>query len=55
MKITLVKSLIGVKPNQKATALSLGLKRPGNSITVEENASVNGKVAVISHLVKVEK
>ena len=55
MKITLVKSLIGAKPNQKATAASLGLKRPGNSITLEENASVMGKVAVISHLVKVEK
>ena len=55
MKITLVKSLIGAKPNQKATAASLGLKRPGNSITLEENASVMGKVAIISHLVKVEK
>jgi large subunit ribosomal protein L30 len=55
MKITLVKSLIGVLPKQKATALSLGLKRPGCSITVEENPAVMGKVAVISHLVKVEK
>lgn len=55
MKITLVKSLIGVNPKQKATALSLGLKRPGNSVTVEENAAVAGKVAAISHLVKVEK
>ena len=55
MKITLVKSRIGVKPNQQATAYSLGLKRPGNSITLDENAAVMGKVAVISHLVKVEK
>lgn len=55
MKITLVRSLIGVNPKQKATALSLGLKRPGNSVTVEENAAVAGKVAAISHLVKVEK
>lgn len=55
MKITLTKSLIGAKPKQKATALSLGLKRPGNSITLTENAAVMGKVAVISHLVKVEK
>ena len=41
MKITLVKSLIGVKPNQKATALSLGLKRPGNSITLAEVVYTN--------------
>ena len=54
MKITLVKSLIGVLPKQKATALSFGLKRPGNSIEVAENAANLGKVAVISHLVKVE-
>ena len=55
MKITLVKSLIGAQPKQKATALSLGLKRPGNSITIDESPSVMGKVSVISHLVKVEK
>lgn len=55
MKITLVRSLIGTQPKQKATALSLGLKRPGNTVTVAENAANNGKVAVISHLVKVEK
>lgn len=55
MKITLVKSLIGTTPKQKATALSLGLKRPGNTIELAENAAVMGKVAVISHLVKVEK
>ena len=55
LKITLVRSLIGVLPKQKATALSLGLKRPGCSITVDENPAVMGKVAVISHLVKVEK
>ena len=55
MKITLVRSLIGVLPKQTATALSLGLKRPGCSVTVEENPAVMGKVAVISHLVKVEK
>ena len=55
MKITLVKSLIGVLPKHKATAESLGLKRPGDSIEVAENAAINGKVAAICHLVKVEK
>ena len=55
MKITLVKSLIGVLPKHKATAASLGLKRPGDSIEVAENAAINGKVAAICHLVKVEK
>ena len=53
-KVTLVKSLIGAKPNQKATAKSLGLNKIGDSITHEDNAVLAGKVKVISHLVKVE-
>ena len=53
-KVTLVKSLIAAKPNQKATAASLGLKRIGDSIVHEDNAVLAGKVKVISHLVKVE-
>ena len=55
LKITLVKSLIGQLPNTKKTAASLGLKKIGNSKVIAESASVNGKIAVLSHLVKVEK
>lgn len=53
-KVTLVKSLIGSKPNQKATAKSLGLNKIGDFIVHEDNAVLAGKVKVISHLVKVE-
>ena len=53
-KVTLIKSIIGSKPNQKATAESLGLRRVGDSIVHEDNAVLAGKVKVISHLVKVE-
>ena len=53
-KVTLVKSTIASKPNQKATAKSLGLKRVGDSIIHEDNAVLAGKIKVISHLVKVE-
>ncbi len=53
-KVTLVKSLIGAKPNQKATAKSLGLCKIGDSIIHEDNAVLAGKVKVISHLVKTE-
>ena len=53
-KVTLVKSLIGAKPNHKATAKSLGLCKIGDSIVHEDNAVLAGKVRVISHLVKVE-
>ena len=53
-KVTLVKSLIGSKPNQKATAKSLGLVKIGDSIVHEDTAVLAGKIKVISHLVKVE-
>ena len=53
-KVTLVKSLIGAKPNQKATAKSLGLNKIGDFIVHEDNAVLAGKVKVISHLVKIE-
>ena len=53
-KVTLVKSIIGCKPNQKATAKSLGLNRVGDSIVHEDNAVLAGKIKVISHLVKTE-
>ena len=53
-KVTLIKSLIGAKPNQKATAKSLGLEKIGDSIVHEDNGVLAGKVKVISHLVKVE-
>ena len=54
VKITLVKSLISCQKNQIATAASLGLKRPGDFTVQANNACLQGKIKVISHLVKVE-
>ena len=53
-RVILVKSLIGCKPNQKATAKSLGLKKVGDSIVHNDDAVLAGKIKVLSHLVKVE-
>ena len=53
-KVTLVKSLISSKPNQRATAKSVGLVKIGDSIVHQDNAVLAGKIKVISHLVKVE-
>ena len=53
-KVILTKSLIGSKPNQKATAKSLGLNKLGDFIIHEDNAVLAGKVKVIAHLVTVE-
>ena len=54
VKVTLVKSLIGSKPNQKLTAKSLGLKKIGDSTVLENDAVLAGKIKVVSHLVDVE-
>ena len=53
-KVTLTKSLIGCKPNQKATAKSLGLNKIGDSIVCKNDSVLAGKIRVLSHLVKVE-
>ena len=55
VKVPLVKSLIGSKPNQKLTAKSLGLNKVGDFIEHEDDAVLAGKVKVIAHLVKVDK
>ena len=55
VKVTLVKSLIASKPAQRATARSLGLRKIGDSIIHEAGPVIDGKVRVLSHLVKVEK
>lgn len=52
VKIKLVKSLIGAKPNQKATAASLGLTKIGDVNTVADDAVLAGKLRVIGHLVE---
>ena len=55
IKVTLTKSLIAAKPNQKATAASLGLKKIGDTIVHAEGPVLDGKIKVISHLVTVEQ
>lgn len=53
-KVTLTKSLIGAKPNQKATAKSLGLSKIGDTIVHANDAVLGGKVKVLKHLIRVE-
>ena len=53
VKIQLTKSLIGSKKDQIATAHSLGLRKIGNVTEQPDNAQTQGKIAKISHLVKI--
>ena len=51
--IKLVKSLIGRKKDQIATAQSLGLKKVGDVTTQPDNEQTQGKINKISHLIEV--
>ena len=51
--IKLVKSLIGRKQDQIATAESLGLRKVGDTTTQPDNAQTQGKINKISHLIEV--
>ncbi len=55
IKIKLVKSLIGSKKDQIATAHSLGLRKIGNVTVQPNNAQTQGKIAKILHLVEVSE
>ncbi|MCD7713064.1 MAG: 50S ribosomal protein L30 [Firmicutes bacterium] len=55
VKITLKISLIQSKTKKRATAASMGFRKIGDSIVLDDDAATAGKVNVISHLVKVEK
>ena len=55
LKITLVKSLIGRKDDQIATARALGLTKIGDESVQPDNVQTKGKVQKIIHLIEVSK
>ena len=55
LQIKLVRSLIGAKDDQIATAASLGLRKIGDCVSQPDNAATQGKVAKIKHLVEVSE
>lgn len=54
IRITLVKSIIGHKPNQIKTVKALGLTKVNSSVIKTESDAIRGMVNTIAHLVKVE-
>ena len=53
LKVKLVKSTIGSKQNQIATANALGLYKVGDERIQPDNAQTRGKINKVSHLVEV--
>jgi large subunit ribosomal protein L30 len=54
IKVTLVKSVIGTKPDHRATVRGLGLKRLNSSAVLEDTPAVRGMIRKVSYLVKCE-
>jgi large subunit ribosomal protein L30 len=51
IKITLVRSTIGTKPNHRATVKALGLGKVNSVVEKDANPAILGQVQTISHLV----
>jgi large subunit ribosomal protein L30 len=54
MKITLVRSLIGVKKDQRDTVYALGLRKTGDTREVADTRDVRGMVNKVSYLLRIE-
>lgn len=53
VQVKLVRSLIGAKKDQIATANSMGLRKIGDCVAQPDNAATQGKITKIIHLVEV--
>lgn len=54
VKVTLIKSTIACLPKQKAVIAALGLRKINHSKFFTDNAALQGQLALVSHMVKVE-
>lgn len=54
LKITLIKSPIGFKYDQRATVKALGLGKLQSTSIKEDNDAIKGMIFKVKHLVKVE-
>jgi large subunit ribosomal protein L30 len=55
LKVTLVRSRIGIKPKQRGTVRALGLDRIGSSNVLPDRPEIRGMIARVPHLVTVEE
>lgn len=55
LKITLVKSIIGSKVDQKATVTALGLRKIRDVVEKTDTPQIRGMINKVSHLINVEE
>ncbi len=54
LKVTLVKSLIGLSPKQEATVRALGLKHIRQTVEHDDTPTIRGMIDAVPFAVKVE-
>jgi len=55
LKVTQIKSSIGVKPKHRGTLRALGLRGIGRSNVLPDRPEIRGMIARVPHLVNVEE
>ncbi len=54
LKVTLVRSPIGILPKHKLCVKGLGLRRIGHQVEVEDTPAVRGMINKVNYLLQVE-
>ncbi|MGB0468752.1 MAG: 50S ribosomal protein L30 [Pontibacterium sp.] len=54
VKVTLVRSPIGILPKHKLCIKGLGLRRIGHTVEVEDTPSVRGMINKVNYMLRVE-
>lgn len=55
LEITLKRSVIGQKENQKKTVQTLGLKKINDTVVQNDTPAIRGMIRTVSHLVAVKE
>jgi len=53
LKVTLIRSIIGLSPKQEATVKALGLRRMNRSVVHEDTPAIRGMIAKVDHVLRV--
>ena len=55
LQITLTKSVIGTKPNQRKVVEALGLRKLNQTVEQADNVAIRGMITKVAHLVTVKE
>jgi large subunit ribosomal protein L30 len=54
IRVTLLKSFVGIKRTHRATVRGLGLKRINHAVELADTPAVRGMINKVNHLVRID-